>query len=138
MHRHQQARVETQFSQSARRQGAVLPRGEILPHPQQRPLRRDTVGEPGDEAGRRRAMAAVLGEHLVQRAAHQPALQRRVRAGMAERDPCQPIGGAFEAADGFSQGRKRVCACAGHAPLPRVETVILLERMTGPFVHDMF
>ncbi len=138
MHHDQQARVEAELGQPAGRQRAVLPRGEILPHPQQRPPRREATGKPGDEAGRRRAMAAVLGEHLVQRAAHQPALQCRVGAGMAERHPRQAIGGAFEAADGPSQGRKRMRTRAAHAPLPVVVAVILLERMTSLFVHDMF
>lgn len=125
MHRHQQARVETEFDEPAGRQRAVLPRGEILPHPQQRPPRREAISKTSDEAGRRRAMATVPGEHLVQRAAHQPALQRRIRAGMAERHPRQPVGGAFEATDGPSQGRKRVRARAAHAPLPVVMAVIL-------------
>lgn len=138
MHRHQEARVEAEFGEATGRQRAVLPRGEILPHPQQRPPRREATGKPGDEAGRRRAMAAVFGEHLVQRAAHQPALQRRVGAGMAERHPRQPVGGAFETADGSAQGRKRAHARAAHAPLPVVVAIILLERMTSPFVHDMF
>jgi hypothetical protein len=57
---------------------------------------------------------------------------------MAERHPRQAIGCAFEAADGPSQGRKRVCARAAHAPLPVVVAAILLERMTSLFVHDMF
>jgi hypothetical protein len=92
----------------------------------------------GDETRRRRAMASAFGEHLVQRAPRQPALQRRVRTGMAERHARKRIRLAFEAADGPPQGRKRTHARAQHAPLLTVRFVTHLKWVMRSFVHDMF
>jgi hypothetical protein len=74
--------------------------------------------ETRDEAGRRRTVPA-LGEHLMQRAAREATLQRRIGFGMAERRTveCAGIGRAFHAFDAAAQMRKRGRACAGHAPL---------------------
>lgn len=117
-HRHQQTRIETEFAIAAQRQRAGFALREILPHPQQRPDA-DPPRQAGDEAGRRGAVPAGLGEHLMQRAERQPALQRGIGPGMAERHPAQilRVGVTLDPLDIAAQIRKRGQACAGHAPL---------------------
>src|SRR6476659_5537843 len=66
-----------------------------------------------------------VAKHLVHRGLGQAALQHRVRAGMAERDPARRImrlaralyTRALDALDPPTQGRERAYACARHAPL---------------------
>lgn len=66
--------------------------------------------EARDETRRRRAVTPALGEHFMQRAAHQPALQHGVCVRMAKRHARKSTGLAFKAADAPPQGRKRVHA----------------------------
>jgi hypothetical protein len=113
MHRHQEARVETEFGQSAHRQRAGFNFGEILTHPNQRPPRRRPPRKACDKARRRRTLPACIGEHLMHRTHGEAALQRRIRVGMAERHPVRRIGIAMrlDAFDAAAQGRKRARAC---------------------------
>jgi hypothetical protein len=113
-HRHQQARIETEFGEPAHRQRAGFAFGKILPHPEQRPARGDTPGKASDEPRRRRALPAGLGKHLMHRAAREPALQRRIGLCMAERDTSGPVRAVmrFDARDIAAQTRKHVQACA--------------------------
>ena len=119
-HGHQQARIETQFAKPAHRQRAGFEFRKILPHPDQRPARRDPPGEAGDEAGGRRALMS-LGEHFMHRGHRKPAAQHRVRCRMAERDLVEVmrIAMRLEPLDAPAQTRKRACACGAHAPLPQ-------------------
>jgi hypothetical protein len=59
-----------------------------------------------------------FGKHLMHRGQRKAAAQRRIGAGMAERHLvggiCIPM--RFDALDASAQSRKRVYACAGHAP----------------------
>jgi len=118
-HRHQKARIETEFGEPADRQRARFKFDKILPHPHQRPPRGHPSREPCDKTRRRGALPASLGEHLMRRAQSKAALQRRIRLGMPERHPVGPIRLALrlDALDAAAQTRKRVRACAGHAPL---------------------
>jgi hypothetical protein len=65
-HRHKQARIETEFGQSAHRQRARFNFGKILPHPDQRPARGDPSRKACDEPRRRGALMS-LGEYFVHR-----------------------------------------------------------------------
>jgi hypothetical protein len=73
-HRHKEARIETKFGQSAHRQHPRFDFGEILPHPNQRPLGGCPPREPRDKTRSRRTLAAGIGEHLVHRAQGKTAL----------------------------------------------------------------
>lgn len=119
-HDHQQARIEAEFGQPRHRQRARFNLTKILPHPDQRPARGDPSGEAGDESARRRTLMS-LGEHFMHRRLRQPAAQRRIGVGMAERDLVGRIRLArrLDALDAAAQGRKRACACAAHAPFPQ-------------------
>jgi hypothetical protein len=81
-HRHQEARIKTEFGQSAHRQRTRFYFSEILTYPQQRP-----PGHPSREArnkpGRRRNLSS-LGEHLVHRAHGEAALQGSIHVNMTE------------------------------------------------------
>jgi hypothetical protein len=118
-HGHEKARIEAEFGQPAHRQRAGFNLGKVLPHPHHGPPGRHPPDQPGDEPGRGGAVPS-LGEHLMHRAHGEAALQRRIGLGMAERDPVRPVGIAMrlDALDAAAQGRKRVRACAAHAPLP--------------------
>lgn len=120
-HRHEEARIETEFGQSAHRQRARFNFGEILPYPDQRPPRRRPSRKPCDKTRRHGALPATFSEHLVHRAQSEAALQRRVRLGMPERHPARRIGIAvrLDALDAAAQTRKRVRSCAGHTPRSR-------------------
>ena len=119
-HRHQQARIETEFGQSAHRQRTRFNFGEILTHPHQRPPGRRPSREPcpsreaHNEPGCRGTLPS-LGEHLVHRAEGEAALQRRIRVGMPERHPVRPVRIAMrlDALDAAAQSRKRARACGG-------------------------
>jgi hypothetical protein len=117
-HRHQAARIETEFGQSAHRQRAGFNFGEILPHPQQRPAGRHPSRQASDKSRRRGALSS-FGEHLVHRADSETALQRCIHVCMPEQHPAGPVRLAMrlDALDAASQSRKHVYACAGHAPL---------------------
>jgi hypothetical protein len=122
-HRHQQARVEAEFGQSAHRQRAGFDFGEILPYPHQGPPCARTPYTPrktGDEPGRRGALPP-LGEHFMHRGQSETALQRRIRLRMAERHATRrhAVRMRLDAFDAAAQSRKRARACAGHAPLLR-------------------
>ena len=121
-HRHEEPRIETEFGQSAHRQRARFDFRKILPDPHQRPPRGRPPREARDKPRRRGALPATFGEHLMHRAQREAALQRRIRLGMPERDLARRIGIAvrLDALDAAAQIRKRVRACAGHAPLPGV------------------
>jgi hypothetical protein len=119
-HGHQQARIKTEFGQSAHRHRARFNLGEILPHPHQRPpMSNRPSREACNESRCRRALPSFR-EHLMHRADRKAALQRRIHIGMAEPHPagCCGVGMAFDALDAAAQGRKHVRACAGHAPVP--------------------
>jgi hypothetical protein len=117
-HGHQPARIETEFAKPAHRQRAGFPFGKILPHPDQRPARRQPSGKARDEAGSRRTLMS-LGEHLMHRGQSETALQRCVSVGVAKRGLAMRmrITGCFDALDAAAQTRKRAGACGAHAPL---------------------
>jgi hypothetical protein len=118
-HRHHEARIEAEFAPPAHRQRAGFDFRKILPHPEQRPPRRDAPRKTSDKSRRRGALPS-FGKHLMHRAQRKAALQRRIRPGMAERDPVRRGGVVgFDALDAAAQARKRACAYAGHAPLLR-------------------
>lgn len=120
-YRHEEARIETEFGQSAHRQRARFNFAEILPYPHQRPPGARPPRKTCDKTRRHGALPAGFSEHLVHRPQGKTALQRRVRIGMPERHPARRIRIAMrlDALDAAAQSRKRVRACAGHAPLPR-------------------
>jgi hypothetical protein len=62
----------------------------------------------------------ALGEYLMQCGHREPAMQHRIRLGMAERHAPQSmqIAMRLDAFDVAAQSGERVHACAGHAPLP--------------------
>ena len=88
-HCHKEARIETEFGQSAHRHRARFNLGEILPYPHQRPVWKFRCGhpprEPGNKTGRRGALPAGVRKHLVHRPQSETALQRRVGVRMPER-----------------------------------------------------
>lgn len=138
-HGHQEAWIEAELFQPAHGQRTGFPLRKILPYPDQRSPSGEAMRDTRDKTRRCRAMPAASGEHLMQRAAHEAALQHSIRARMAERHTGEIVRPAFEASNGPLQGRKCAPACAGHAPLLKFRTVILwIERMTDLFVHDMF
>jgi hypothetical protein len=116
-HRHQQARIEAEFGQSAHRQRARFNLGEVLTHPNQRPPCRHPPRKARDKTGRRGTLPAGIGEHLVHRTYGEAALQRRIGVGMPERRPPGRAGVAMrlDALDTAAQSRKRARACACHA-----------------------
>ena len=119
-HRHQQPRIETQFAKPAQRQRTGFNFRKILPHPDQRPARRYPSREPRNEARGRCALMA-LGEHFMHRCDCKPALQRRIRCRMTERDLVEVmrIAMRLDPLDASAQIRKRAGACGAHAPLPQ-------------------
>jgi hypothetical protein len=112
MHRHHETRIETEFGQSAHRQRPRFNFGEILTHPNQRPPCRRPPGKACDKARRRGTLPARIGEHFVHRSHGEPALQRGVGLGMAERHPARRTGIAMrlDALDAAAQIRKRARA----------------------------
>ena len=88
-HRHEKARIETEFGQSAHRHRARFNLGEILPYPHQRPPRCRPAREPCDKTGRRGALPAGVRKHFVHRPQSEAALQRRVGVRMPERHPAR-------------------------------------------------
>ena len=113
-------RIEAELANPAHRQRAGFDIGKILPHPYQRPARRDPPREPGDKSGGCRALMA-FGKHFMQGGDSEPAAQHRICARVSQRDPVERmrIAGRFDALDAAAQGRKRDCAYAIHAPLPQ-------------------
>jgi hypothetical protein len=111
-YRHQEARIETEFGQSAHRQRARFNLGEILTYPNQRPPCRHPPRKARDKTRRRGTLPACIGEHFVHRTHREAALQRRIRAGMAERHPLRRVRIAMrlDALDAAAQSRKRVRA----------------------------
>jgi hypothetical protein len=112
-HRHEEARIETEFGQSAHRQRARFNFRKILPDPDQRPPCGRPPREPCDKTCRGSALPATFSEHLVHGAQGEAALQRRIRIGMPERDLTRRIRIVvrLDALDAASQTRKRVRAC---------------------------
>jgi len=92
-HGHEQARIETEFGQSAHRHRARFNLGEILPYPHHWPMWkfrcRHPAREPCDKAGRRRTLPAGVRKHFVHRPQSEAALQRRVGVRMPERHPAR-------------------------------------------------
>jgi len=84
-HRDETARIEAEFGKPAHRQRTCFEIAKILPHPDQRPPRRDARRKGCDEAGRGRALSARR-KHLVHGGERHPAMERRIGLGMAERD----------------------------------------------------
>ncbi len=115
-HRHQTTRIEAEFGQPAHRQRAGLAFGKILPHPDQRPARRDPRSQAGDKSRRCRALPAAFAKHLMHRALGEPALQHRIHLSMTEHGSLQRMDAAMrlDAFDTAAQSRKRACACACH------------------------
>ena len=124
-HAHHAARIEPEFGPSAHRQRAQFDFGKILPYPDQRPARRHASREPCDESGRRSTLM-TFGKHLMHRGEREATLQCRIRTGMAERRLVKGVSIAmrFEALNVAAQIRKRVHACAHHAPLPQMVVAI--------------
>jgi len=118
-HRHEEPRIETEFGQSAHRQRARFDFRKILPDPEQRPPCGHPSREACDETRRRGALPATFTKYLVHRAQGEATLQRRIRIGMPEHDLARRVRFAlrFDTLDAAAQIRKRVRACAGHAPL---------------------
>ena len=112
-HDHDAARVQSQFGEARHRQIAILARRKILPHPQQKLCVRQPPRETGNEPCRGRGMP-ILGEHLVQSAAQQPAAQRHIGLGMAEQRAARRIDHLrrIEMRDVAAQTRERIEACA--------------------------
>ncbi|MEA2864382.1 MAG: hypothetical protein QOC84_2338 [Bradyrhizobium sp.] len=127
-HRHHKARIETELGQSAHRQRARFNFGEILPHPHQRPPRRRPSRQPGQKPGRRGALPP-FGKHFMDRCYREAALQGRIDIRMAERHPPRRtrLRRRLKALDAAAQRRKRVRACAGHAPFPQSDDPGVLE-----------
>ncbi len=117
-HGHYETRIETEFAQPAHRQRAGFDFGKILPHPDQRPTRREPSRQPCDEAGCCRALVS-LGEHFMHRCHRKPAPQHSIRCRVAKRDPGEVmrIAMRLETLDAPSQTGKPACACGAHAPL---------------------
>jgi len=114
-HGHQKARIKSEFLQAAHGERAGFALRKVLLHPDQRTPPDQTMGQARDEPCRRHAMSATFSEHLMQRAAHQAALQHSVSRSVTERHPRKTIRLAFKTSDSPPQGRKRACACAIHA-----------------------
>jgi hypothetical protein len=131
-HRHQAARIKPKFGKPAHRQRAGFNVGKILPHPDQRPARRNPSGETSDESGRRRALMS-LGKHLMHRGHRKAAAQHRICLGMAERHALwgMQIAMRLDAFDVAAQSRERVRACAGHAPLSLMTVAVLVRQILG-------
>jgi len=110
-HGHQKTRIEPKFLKSAHGQRTGFTLRKILLHPDQRTSPDQAMSQTRYEPCRRGAMAAAVSKHLVQRAAHQAALQHSVSRSVTERHPRKIIRLAFKASDGSPQGCKRVCAC---------------------------
>ena len=142
-HGHEQARIETEFGQSAHRHRAGFDFGEILPHPDQRPPCRRPSREACDKSRRRRTLPS-LGEHLMHRADRKPALHRRVSIGMTERHTAsrhRPRHG-FRCAR-CCRARSQACSCVRRScarPSWKILPASSLqeEPEAGSFVHDMF
>jgi hypothetical protein len=119
LNQHDAARIEAEFGNTRHCQHPRFAGDEILPDPEQRPAFAQPLRDAGDEARGRAGLPRLESEHLMQRAAHQPALQRRVGVGMSKRN-ARHVGGIhmrFDAFDAAAQARKRIHACALHAPL---------------------
>jgi hypothetical protein len=112
-HRHEEARIETEFGQSAHRQRARFKFRKILPDPYQRLPCAHPPREPRDKTCRGSALPATFSEHLVHGAQGEAALQRGIRIGMPERNLARRmrIAVRLDAFDAASQTRKRVRAC---------------------------
>jgi len=92
-HRHQKARIETEFGQPAHRHRARFNLGKILPYPHQRPMWKfrchRPARKPRNKTGGCGALPAGVGKYLVHRAQSETALQRRIGIGMPERHPAR-------------------------------------------------
>ena len=84
-HRHQIARIKAELGKPSYRERARFEIAKILPHPHQRPSRRDARRKPRDKTGRRRALMPQR-KHFVHGGGREPAAQRAICLGMAERD----------------------------------------------------
>jgi hypothetical protein len=107
-HGHQQPRIEAEFGKPAHRQRAGFDYGKILPHPDQRPARRQPSREARDEPRRRRTLMP-FGKDFMHRGPCEPATQRRIGLGMAERHTMKRmrIRARLDALDAAAQTRKR-------------------------------
>jgi len=107
-HHHHTARIEAELGEPAHRQRARLYLRKVLPHPQQRPLRRHAPCEAHDKARRGGALPS-LAKHLVDCRACEPALQHAINRAVAERDAILLMHDLrrLDALDLAAQGRKR-------------------------------
>ena len=119
-YRDQAARVEAEFAEAAHRQRACFDLAEILPHPDERPPRRDSRRKAGNKSGRNRALPAGFRKHLMHGAPRKTAGKRRVGFRMTECHAIRRERAAMrlDAGKVAAQSRKRAHACARHAPLP--------------------
>ena len=83
-------RIEAEFEQARRGQFAMFERRKILPDPEQVFSPRQAKGECRGKAGPRRLVAG-WSEDLMQGAALEPALEAKIGAVMAQRDPATPF-----------------------------------------------
>ena len=113
-HGHQPSRIEPEFGEPAHRQRAGFDFRKILPHPDQRPARCHPSREPCDKSRRRSALMS-FGKNFMHRGACEPAAQRRIGLGMAERHFMKRmrIRRRLDALDAAAQTRKRAHACGG-------------------------
>jgi hypothetical protein len=112
-HCHQEARIETEFGQSAHRQRARFNFGEILTYPHQGPPCRRPPRKARDKTRRRGTLPTRFREYLVHRPHGEAALQCRINVDMSERHSARRVGIAVRlyALDAAAQSRKRAHAC---------------------------
>lgn len=109
-HCHDLTRVKAEFAPATHRQSAGFHFCKILPHPEQRSFRDDTLRQSGDETRRCGNVAAVSGINFMECAAQQPAPKRHIGTGMAERDSLRHADGLrrVEMGDVVAQTRERI------------------------------
>ena len=111
-HRHEITRIKPKLGQSAHRQRADFAFRKILPHPDQRPSRRDAPRQAGNKSRSSRTLVAAFTKHLMHCCRSEPALQHSISFHMAERGQVWRMG--LHAFDTTAQSRKRAQACAAH------------------------
>jgi hypothetical protein len=85
----EKARIETQFSQPAHRDGACFNLGEILPDPNDGPPHGRATRKPRDKARRRDTLPAGIRKHLVHGPQSEPALQACIDIRMSKHYPAR-------------------------------------------------
>ena len=85
----EKARIETQFSQPAHRDGARFNLGEILPDPNDGSPHGRATRKPRDKARRRDTLPAGIRKHLVHGPQSEPALQACIGIRMSKHYPAR-------------------------------------------------